>query len=637
MFDWQDKVQQTEMIAFKSKISTLESQISELKTQNYKQRIDNDYKETKLKNELESVKKQMKQLEVQAQNAQEAKNAVQHELENCKTLSLEQNFHFDKQKTEFENRIEELERNFEQASTDKNNCLAEMSKQQATLLHQINQLKNELNKANMEIDLFKVEIENQQIPKLQFDFLKTQVTEKDTEISNLKKQLESYEEGRLLEQVLKGEISQFKQVQEENSRLKNQVDLLSDVREDNVVMKEKILDYQTENAQLKEMIAQKNVDLCELKYARDRLDQWTRIVGIDSPDIVANQMEELKKTVTMVRLENESLKSDIQILKSETSSHNLSIESSEVELKEAKKTIEELKDRVKKLNRKNLLYSKEKESYRKIIVSYGSETTMSSDDDVLQTRIKDLESIVDDYKQILDDKEQELAQATERAQDATEKQKQIDLLKLELAHIKSANSNIYTGNLSQMDLPVQRAQGKEYRVIHFTNNPLTQSINSYVEEHIKLSQENLRLKCMIDLLESGNVADMTRQLDEGLKQKDEVERLQQAIKKLEANQKSMNSSFKAVAQKMRQACALLTGYQISNISSNRYQLIHQYDPAKRNLLFELNKGSIKMLDSDDQSMSGLNDLIQTYLSEHDSYPAFLAAYTLKLFSQQTIL
>jgi mitotic spindle assembly checkpoint protein MAD1 len=116
----------------------------------------------------------------------------------------------------------------------------------------------------------------------------------------------------------------------------------------------------------------------------------------------------------------------------------------------------------------------------------------------------------------------------------------------------------------------------------------------------------------------------------------EVEKLKQKLISAEKRQQSIIEAFKKTSKDFREVCYILTGYRIDALKQNIYRLSHVYaDSPNDNLLFEwaeTDRG-IKLLENDYSEK--LTDLLQTYLKQHDSFPAFLASLTLDLFHKQT--
>ncbi|CAG2121442.1 unnamed protein product [Medioppia subpectinata] len=176
-----------------------------------------------------------------------------------------------------------------------------------------------------------------------------------------------------------------------------------------------------------------------------------------------------------------------------------------------------------------------------------------------------------------------------------------------------------------------------YRVIHFNQNPIAVNVEKHNEEFKRLVDENQKLLNRIVSLESGSEADVSKRLEEGVKNSQELEKLQKKLSSAEKSQQKIIDAFKRTSKEFREVCYRLTGFRIDLLKQNTYRLAHMYaDSADDVLLFECDSDrTIKMLEN--QYSNKLQDSVQTYLTTHDSFPAFLASLTLELFHKQTIV
>lgn len=163
-------------------------------------------------------------------------------------------------------------------------------------------------------------------------------------------------------------------------------------------------------------------------------------------------------------------------------------------------------------------------------------------------------------------------------------------------------------------------------------------VREYCAEHERMASDIERFKCMVELLESNNVTDMTRQLDEGLQYRQEVERLQKNLEYHEAEHRKTIEGFAKTSRHFRLACQRLLGYRLDNHANCKFRAQHLYaDNVHESLEFIISHDgkSIKLVPND--TAESLQDLVKLYLVEHNDFPAFMAAYTLKLFSSKTLI
>ncbi|XP_054168930.1 mitotic spindle assembly checkpoint protein MAD1-like [Oppia nitens] len=223
-----------------------------------------------------------------------------------------------------------------------------------------------------------------------------------------------------------------------------------------------------------------------------------------------------------------------------------------------------------------------------------------------------------------------------------EYRQQIRQLEDQLAHQKTVKASLEEKTLkdSQKSKITSKPDDNDinnYRIIHLKQNPLSMTIAERNEEFRRLVDENERLEQRLQLLESGSDADITRQIDEGIKYSQELDKLKKQLTSAEKRQQNIIDAFKKTSKEFREVCYRLTGFKIDMLKQNKYRLTHMYaDSPDDELLFECDTDrTIKIMEN--QYSDKLQESVNTYLTAHDSYPAFLASLTLDLFHKQTIV
>lgn len=224
-----------------------------------------------------------------------------------------------------------------------------------------------------------------------------------------------------------------------------------------------------------------------------------------------------------------------------------------------------------------------------------------------------------------------------------------------IREIKSKVDSI-VGLLDKLDLEVkeedrshiaiadgtERENGHEYgelpyRVIHLKNNPAQMKIHAKTKELEELKKENERLRARLELLESGNDADVTRRIDDAVNNAHQIEVLSQRLSEFQKREAKILDSFRKTSREFREVCYLLTGYRVDALKDRIYRLTSMYAESEEDkLFFEIAPdGAIQLLKS--EYSDRLSEHISTYLENADSFPAFLASITLELFKSTTQL
>lgn len=170
-----------------------------------------------------------------------------------------------------------------------------------------------------------------------------------------------------------------------------------------------------------------------------------------------------------------------------------------------------------------------------------------------------------------------------------------------------------------------------HRVIHLNDNPMSMELERKKLEYAQLKSENERLKARLELLESGNDADVTARIDEVVNNAHQIQTLERKVAEYQKREEKILVSFRKTSREFREACYLLTGYRVDALKERVYRLSSMYaENEEDKLLFEIAPdGSVQLLKN--QYSDRLSGYISTYLEKGDSFPAFLAAITLDLY------
>ncbi|KAH9392737.1 Mitotic spindle assembly checkpoint protein MAD1 [Tyrophagus putrescentiae] len=613
------KLQDTELSAFKSKISILEKQLSELNSKNSRSKIENELKETKLRSELEASQRLAGELKKELAASREQRDKIKREFEQFQGEHLKQAETFDQTQLEYEKTISELRNELLQIKSSEAEAKSALASETAKLKFRADELENLLEKANAEKAVYLNSFNELSAKDFNTERLKEELSAAKQEVALLKEQAESLQENARLNEMLKGEINHYQQVQQENAHLKSRLEALSDVHTKNLVLQEQVGQLKGQLEKQSDLLRQKNVDLGELAFNRRRIAEWINIVGADAPDIVLTQLTELRQALELLRVENESLRAE---LKDKASAEVLVASTSQGADLQVSQLGQELSQRA--------------------LDAYESELTLDMNS-AQWRRISELESALNEQRELLATYECDLKTAEDVAAKLAAKEKEVHELASEMARIKMLSPHVCTTTAtnitaSSLDVSTLQTREKNFRVIHLRENPLSAKVAAYNEEFARLQAENTRLKCLVEVLESGDVADMTRQISEGIQCRTEVEQWRAKAESVERRYSGLKDSFKKISKSFRETVLYLTGYRIDALASGRYRLTHAYDRQKRALIFEVSKSkAITLLEEDSSQLESLRELIRTYLTEGQSYPAFLAAFSLELFNSSTAL
>lgn len=623
--DWKTITKESEIISYKVKINMLQEENETLQCKITKLNVDNQMNETKLQNELQANKNNINKLTNEVQMLKNNEEKLKKELEELQEKNNENINSLEKQKIEFDRINAKLKEELFAAQSSEERILASQAMNELNFKHEINNLNFKLEQLKEENSVYYSNSLIYETKLNELESIKNNLAEANSTIEKLKNELQSYEEGKKLEAILHGELNELRAIKNENILLKNKLELFSKEHDENLILKEKIIGHENNIKLLNEQLLQKNIDIHNFEINKEKLNNWIKITGIDSPEIALEKMNSIKENLTVLTVENDILKSEINTLKEQISNNNYLNKSLELNLNKANEKIKSLDELVKESDKKCSFLNKERDFFKKL---YNDLETKQND-----TRVVELQAILEEYQSNVSKLEADLKAARKELDDNKINEKENEELKNEIKRIKELNPHICT-NYSMLDTSTLQTNEKQFRIIHLNDNLLSIEMNKRVEELSTLKEENQRLKCLVEILERGdaNNADISKQIDEAFQYR--IETLKNNLNKREKQIKNLKQIFKRYSDSFRLACMELTGYQIDNIEKNRYRLRHKY-AFQNEFIVEIVGKSIKLMEDD--TTKKFQDKIQFYLKEHQSYPAFFASYSLELLKNQTLI
>lgn len=334
------------------------------------------------------------------------------------------------------------------------------------------------------------------------------------------------------------------------------------------------------------------------------------------------------------------------------------------------------KSEIEILSRKCFLFKKERNCYKDFITSYEDEINYNYRDNSQHDRLLSLEKSLSEYRGLVEklqdvikrEREGSHGECLEHNRRLKEKlnnlsevnkqlEEEIRLIKLTSKEAESKNLATIADLKSALNLANQKLETMEtemeikfdqsdfedakdmmkLKVIHFKLNPADKLIEENNNHYNQLKEENKRLSTRLELIESGSFQDISRIVQEEINYKNEIESLKAKLSNAEEQHQKILIESKKISKEFREIVYKLTGYKMDIVSQKVYKLSNIYAEDERDfLLFTKNdQGTIQLLENFYSEQ--LTELIQVYLNQFDSLPAFLASLTLNLFKHRTVI
>ncbi|XP_052814982.1 mitotic spindle assembly checkpoint protein MAD1-like [Mya arenaria] len=675
----QYKYKEAEYIHAKSEIIRLKATISNLETANQKARILFEQQLEKAMAEKMRENSRVGELMTQLKYLEQRESLGREKLSDAQSA-------LDKQRKSFEEQILTLQKERLQLSDN-------LEQEKESNWEKMTELRSEMRRKDSELSIVMLELDETKVQlKLQLkrwsdvtsqmqegEEVKLKAAQAEQKVKDLEQQIVRMEEDKVISTAMKSQLASFQEMEKQNRKLSDDNTYLRGIQENNLLLKEQHDNMQNKVERLENKLANYHALVAENEELKQKLEQWEKPdptgLTVKSPANLSKRVTELQSGEALMLSKQGELQTHLH--QKEMTLRNLQEHQSQMQQQvtnEKTKSAQQA-DLIKRLQRKLLLVTKERDGYKRIIDSYESEVTVSLDPSSQASinRVALLEDSVQGYKRQTENLEAELNKVGGDLASARQNIRQLELTLSDLH--RKANYDVHDcrseadqktiNSLREKVASLERAletceqekntlecrieqrhlQGDydptKLKVLHFKMNPVDSDIDRRREEMTKLREENARLRQRIQLLEEhdGKIEDLTVAVEQKIKEpgsSKDIEEMRSQLTLAELKNKRLMEAFKKTSQEVREVCYQLTGYKIDIPTSNQYRITSMYAESPTDyLLFQQNsRGNIEMLGT--SFSSTLQDLMDMYLIQRDSIPAFLSSVTLDLFSRQTM-
>ncbi|XP_067673796.1 mitotic spindle assembly checkpoint protein MAD1-like isoform X2 [Haliotis asinina] len=668
----EEKLLKAEMIAAKSMIVKLETEVNTLRTSNKRARIEFEKDIGNLTNDRQRESEKLEELKSRLQYLADREKSARDELQELRRDSEVRAAAAEEKQLALHKDKLQLEEDLQQANEQSWEKITELRNQsmRTQMELQICQTELEETKAQLKLQLKRSAETTAHLKELE-DF-RLRAVQAEQKIKDLEDQERLHQEDVTITRALRTQLETLPNLERELDKLKEENKYYKETEKNTLLMEEQIEGLTKKLQRAENRMADYTQLQLDNESLKINLERWQgkSAAGLGnplSPTELSLQVAELQSAQMLASDEYSKLQSRFNSLQAELREMNSKYQTLVQEVSVGKTGSQHQQDLIKRLQRKLLLVSKEREGYKRILDSYESEVTVNVG--ALQaSRVQQLEQLLQDYRVQTESLEAELGRTAhevsqtkskcleletlttdkgEKAEQSTksdqrmiqELKERIIELELELEK-KNKQVNLLEARIEQRNLQGDYDPSKT-KVVHFTMNPAELAQRQREEEVKRLHDENDKLKQRLKLLEEsgGSVDDLTLKVEKKLLEPDaekEVEELKSQLTREELRNKRLMEAFKKTSQEFREVCYQLTGYKIDIPCASQYRLTNMYaDSPQDYLLFaHSSSGETQMLQT--TFSETVQDLIDLYLAKQDSIPAFLSSVTLQLFSCRTM-
>ncbi len=546
--------------------------------------------------------------------------------------------------SEYQHEVDRLTEEVNQLRDENYEVRTEAEAKEAGLREELNRLQalNEELEANVQI--FKEKIPKQEPGQaIETQTLKDRLEEAQLQVKKLQSELQLVNEDSVQHKIMRRRLDNYSQMEREVKSLRVENKLLNDTAENTQLLKVQIEDLKEKLSSTEALLEESRLRQDTLVFAERKLNQWKNLsfqllnaserasIGNDfGPELLKSKMSEMQQELLGQASEIVNLKSALKEKEQELTGQHGIIEEINQKSQVDKQNLNEQANLIKRFKRKLLLVTKERDSYKGVLESYEHELTFTGAA-FEKDRVTALETALNEYRETVERLEDLLCAA--RSQKETELEAQ---LKAENATLKE---NILKLESAAGVAPAAQ-DDPDFKILHFTHNPLSQAVESRQKEFEEVKAENVALKARIKLLEEGQTKDLTllvgQKVDEGASS-EEVRELKEQLKAAEIRKQRLIEAFKKTSQDFREVSYRLTGFRIDGLADGKYRLSPVYaETPNEYLLFKREEsGECMLLETEYSAQEHVQNLIRLHLQEQNSVPVFLAAVITDMFSRQT--
>lgn len=675
--------QEGDLLTANGRIAKLEMEMEMIKVNSKRARLEADESVENLKQKLQMKTDTTSELQRQLEFILKHETQVKKDLEEEKSTKATM-------RKQFQDQIKDLREQKLKLET----LLQDL---QFTSRDTISKLTNDINRKDSDIKLLQNDLEEAKTQsryhmkrgisassqKRELEEYKAELMAAQHKIKVLEQQIEDQKDDAVVAKAVQNDAQKVAKLEQHNMRLKEENVYYRETCENNSLLKERVSGLEAKLARSEKRFAELAQLQVENEDLKARLVRWESISG--------GQASRPKSPSEMVQHISDLQMGQISLLEQQ-GQYKASAYSHEEAYKDAKEKLASLNkqllkeqdrtkqqdDLVKRLQRRLLMLTKERDGMRQILNSYDEEVTHSGLELQANKRLKQAENNVEACHRQIEQLDRVVKKATT---EAAESRLQVQQLMFDLEHVKGelciAQESLAQkegtidgaskGETEELKKRVEELEGEcsrlakaneslelhiersalkgdydptKTKILSFAMNPAAVAKKQRGEELDRLRAECERLRERVRVLEESTGEGASTEMVAKKIKKEQTKAVQDVKKELELaelrNQR-LKEVFAQKIQEFRQACYCLTGFQINNPTSNQYKLLSMYAESPNDVLhFQMMPtGEMNLLEN--QFSSTLTHIVQEFLLQGNSIPAFLSTLTLDLFSRQTVM
>ncbi|XP_043212607.1 mitotic spindle assembly checkpoint protein MAD1-like [Amphibalanus amphitrite] len=469
---------------------------------------------------------------------------------------------------------------------------------------------------------------------LEREQLRAALRDEQMRVKELENQLASSEESLQLGSLMRERLARYPELEKQHAAMEAELRSLRNVVDKTLVLEERAAVLQKKADRFDQLQTELETARTECSEWRLQLATWREAAGdgVTCPDDLSRLLADLRKQQLLLKESGGTARAELSAAESRCQTLQTELDKLKEAQAEHDQTKLEGQVQLRKLQRKLTLVTMERDSCKRVLDAYESETTESLTS-IERQRGEDRERLISTYRQQVESLERQLQEAASSGKlvfGSADSEARAELSTLRTEH-EQLRKQLQQLQLEKEGLEAQleeRALRGDYnpatsRVLTLRDNPAAAAGSRRAGQLERLQQENAELRGRLEVLGDGAGSGLSQ---DAAKQ---ISGLRSQLRASELRTRRLKEVFGRSTQEYRQSVCQLTGYKI-NADDTQLRLRSVYAPQQdQTLLFQRGAGdTIQLLENGFSAR--LSDLVEQYLYRQDSMPGFLAALTLRL-------
>uniref|UniRef100_UPI00358F3220 mitotic spindle assembly checkpoint protein MAD1 isoform X2 n=1 Tax=Myxine glutinosa TaxID=7769 RepID=UPI00358F3220 len=507
----------------------------------------------------------------------------------------------------------------------------------------------------------------------ELEISETKCLEQEVRIKKLEAELASCQQERVVALSTQRELAHKRDIEKEVQSLREENKFLRETRENTLLLQEELRSLRARNERF-DRLQEENVRLeFANKELQAKLQAWEDLekkTGLctKTPNSLLKELQKLQQRESVLVQENGDITARARSL--ERSCHEGEVARMQVnrKLQDEQGQRQHFEQLSRQLQKRTLLLKKERDGMRDILESYDADLTLAGCSPQLVRRTNEAEASAQRLRAHVQEIEGQLSEAREESnrfrtkvhsletllaeatiqcvtsegdkfckEEGDKLRKKVEELEMERQKLEE-EKQVLKEQAEDLKLLQGTCNSNKERIFHLTENPASAAREQNRVRVAELQAECYNLRECIRALEAGNCTTGTLS---DLPPSREVSELQKQLDSMVMKNQRLKEVFQKKIQEFRTVCYILFGYMLDFQQDGQYKLTSMYAEQEADtLLFKqltAQENGVQLLETEFSKSEAVLQLIELHLHHQKSFPAFLSALTLDLFSRQTCM